>query len=60
MEVATLPQSFLDLQSSTSANPTAQTMDAAMDIDMEIDFGPLPEPEVIETVSSDRHPPRFS
>ncbi|KAL1970503.1 hypothetical protein VTN77DRAFT_4147 [Rasamsonia byssochlamydoides] len=44
MEVASLQQPSLQ-----DSNPPPTAMDGAMDIDMDIDLGPLPEPEAIET-----------
>lgn len=44
MEVATVQQS-------TSADPSAAGMEGSMDIDMDIDLGPLPDVEVMVAVS---------
>ena len=40
------------LQQPTPTEPIASTMENSMDIDMDIDLGPLPEADAIETVSS--------
>lgn len=45
MEVASLQQA-------PATEPVANTADASMDIDMDIDLGPLPEADAIETVSA--------
>ncbi|KAH8700636.1 hypothetical protein BGW36DRAFT_316723 [Talaromyces proteolyticus] len=42
MEVASL-------QPSTNEQPTVDTMENSMDLDMDLDLGPLPDPENIET-----------
>ncbi|PYI00958.1 hypothetical protein BO78DRAFT_411840 [Aspergillus sclerotiicarbonarius CBS 121057] len=47
MEVASLQQPSLQLETANGA--IANTMDASMDIDMDIDLGPLPEAEPFET-----------
>lgn len=39
------------LQQPTPTEPIASTMENSMDIDMDIDLGPLPEADAIETVS---------
>lgn len=43
MEVASLQQP-------PATEPVANTVEPSMDIDMDIDLGPLPEPDAIETV----------
>lgn len=52
MEVASLQQPSLQPQPSNDANPPPSAVDGSMDIDMDIDLGPIPEPETVETVSS--------
>lgn len=39
------------LQQPTPTKPITSTMENSMDIDMDIDLGPLPEADAIETVS---------
>lgn len=43
MEVASLEQP-------PATEPVANTVEPSMDIDMDIDLGPLPDPDAIETV----------
>jgi hypothetical protein len=38
------------LQQAPATEPVANTAEPSMDIDMDIDLGPLPEPDAIETV----------
>lgn len=40
------------LQQPTPTEPITSTMENSMDIGMDIDIGPLPEADAIETVSS--------